>query len=69
MERIARLEARGLPYAALNAVPVLLAGERLAEAAAMAVVGRARIDAENERRLAVEGASVRSTSIGVQPSP
>ena len=57
MDRIARLEARGLPDSTLNAIPILFAGERLAEAAAITVVGRARLDAENKRRLAVEGAS------------
>ena len=56
MERVARLEARRLPDAAMNAVPVLLAGERLAEATAVAVVGRARLDAEDERGLALERA-------------
>lgn len=56
MDGIARLEAGGLPDSALDAIPVLLAGERLAEAAPVAIVGRPRLDAENERRLAVEDA-------------
>ncbi len=56
MDRVARLEARRLPHSALHAVPVLLAGKRLAEATPVAIVGRPRLDAENERRLAVEGA-------------
>jgi hypothetical protein len=36
----------------LDAVPVLLCGERLAEAAVVAIVGDSRIDAEDERSLA-----------------
>src|SRR6185437_6147614 len=51
MNRIPRLETRRLPDSALHAVPVLLGGERLAEAAAIAVVGDARVDAEHERGL------------------
>jgi hypothetical protein len=45
---VAALEVRCLPDSALHAVPVLLANERLAEAAAVAVVGDTRIDAEHE---------------------
>ena len=54
MQRIARFEPRRLPDAALDAVPVLLGGERLAEAAAVAVVGDAGVDAELEGGLAGE---------------
>jgi hypothetical protein len=46
---IARLEPRRLPDAALHPVPILLAGERLAEAPAVAVIGDPRVDAEHER--------------------
>ena len=45
---IARFEPRRLPDSALHPVPVLLAGERAAEAAAIPVVGRAGVDSQNE---------------------
>ena len=43
-----RFEPRRLPDSALDPVPVLLARERAAEAAAIPVVGRAGIDSQNE---------------------
>ena len=54
MNGVPRLEARRLPDSALHPIPVLLAGERLAEAAAVAVVGDPRVDAEHERGLGPE---------------
>ena len=54
VNRIARLDSRRLPDSALDPIPVLLSGQRLAESAAVAVVGDARVDAERERGLAVE---------------
>ena len=54
VNRIARLNSRRLPDSALDPIPVLLSGQRLAESAAVAVVGDARVDAERERGLAVE---------------
>ena len=48
MQGIARFDPRALPDTALHAVPVLLSGKRLPEAAARAIVGDARIDAELE---------------------
>ena len=69
MNGIARLEARRLPDPALNAVPVLLAGQRLAEAAAPARSSGVRASTPRTNAVLPSSASVRSTSIGVQPSP
>ena len=54
VNRVPRLEPRRLPDSALNAIPVLLAHQRLAEASAVAIVRDPRVDAEHERGFAVE---------------
>jgi hypothetical protein len=45
---IARFEPGGLPDSALNPVPVLLAGKRATETAAIAIVGRAGVHPQYE---------------------
>ena len=54
MDRVSGFEARTLPDSALNPVPVLLGGKRLAEAAAIAVVGDPCIDAKHKGGLAAK---------------
>ena len=49
-----RFEPRRLPDPALHPIPVLLGGERLAEAPAIAIIGDPRVNAEHERSLAIE---------------